>query len=266
MPLLYNRQLQVEVAGLTIKDLRIVVDIDRQMDRTQDKGRCDIYNLSPAHEQRIYERGGPITIQAGYPSTVAILFEGEVQRVIRAREELSRITRISLGDQVRSRKRLGGVFLRSYDGQISIRQIVTDIIDAMGMTAGPLDAIPSVATFENFYWGGDPAASALDAALRPVQCTWFEQDGVIRVNKIGGEQQTDARTIEVNPDTGLIDSPIATDEGAEVRTFMNARITLGSIIDLESESLSGRWKVVGVRHSGDNWSGSFESFCDLRAL
>ena len=264
MAILYGRRLIVEVAGLTIEGLRITVDVAKQMDPTQDKGKVSIYNLSDANEQRIYERGGPIKIQAGYPETVSILFEGFVQRVVRAREDLARITHISLGDKVRGKETLGGVFLFSYAGQVSSRQIATDIIGAMGLEAGPLDAIPAGATFENFYYPG-VASLALEALLRPVNCHWFEEDGVIRINS-ASVTQADGRTVAVNVDTGLIDSPITTDEGAEVRVLLNPLIKLGSVLEIESESVKGSWKVVGMRHYGDNWEGQFETFCDLRAL
>lgn len=267
MALLYERRIEVSVAGLDISKLRIRIRIERQIDQTQDKGRCDIFNLSQANEQRIYERGGPILIQAGYPETLATLFEGTVQRVIRAREELSKITRIALGDEVHDPERLGGIFTASYDGPIPVRQIASDIIAAMGLTPGPLDAIPADATFTNFYWGGAPADGALTVLLESIDRTWYEADGIVRINTPGGEAQADAPRIRISPETGLIAAPIATDEGAELRTFLDARIVLGSIIDLESEALSGTWKVVGIRHSAENWeASSFETFCDLRAL
>ena len=48
---------------------------------------------------------------------------------------------------------------------------------------------------------------------------------------------------------------MVTDEGAELSVFLNPAITLGSLITLESESLEGQWKVVGIRVAADNWSG-----------
>ena len=47
--------------------------------------------------------------------------------------------------------------------------------------------------------------------------------------------------------------------GAEIRTFLDPRIVLGAQINLESMTLSGSWKVVSLRHSGDNWE--IEAVC-----
>lgn len=262
--LLFGRQIEVRVAGFIISEPRISFELDRQIDNTQDKGSVTIYNLRPGHADRIHEREGRISVAAGYPGTVAIVFEGLVQRVIQAREHLAHVTRIQLGDEVRRKGRLGGYFSRVYDGPVPVRQIAQDIIRAIGLPAGPLDAIPPPATVSEWRWAG-PADAALDLLLRRVGCTWYEFDGIIRINR-PGEPQTDAPTIRVSARNGMIGIPIETDEGAEVRMFLNPLVVLGCIVEIESRTLGGRWKVVGLRHAGDNWQGPFETFCDLRLL
>ena len=266
MSILYDRQIEVTAAGLTISELRIAVSLDRQIDRTQDTGEVDIYNLNDQNEQRIWERGGPIRIVAGYPQTSAIIFDGEMQRVIRTREGLAKITKIKLGDQVRQRDRLGGTFSGSFAGPESVRRIALDIIGlGLGLPVGPLNNIPADATYTDFYWGGQPAASALDILLDTVDCTWFEADGVVRINKVG-ELQSDAPLITVSPETGLVGTPAATDEGAECRMFLNPAVQLGSLLTIENANLAGNWKVVGLQHRADNWDGDFVTFCDLRPV
>ena len=117
MPYLYRRLIRTTVAGLTIEDPRQALSIERHTDPTQDRGSLAVWNLSPAHESQIRERSGPITVEAGYPSTLAIVFEGEVQRVVRSRERSARITRITLGDMVRGQERLGGISNLVYSGR-----------------------------------------------------------------------------------------------------------------------------------------------------
>ena len=266
MALLYGRKIKVTVAGLEISEPRIALELDREIDDSQDKGRCDLYNLSIEHAARIHERGGPVRIEAGYPDTLAILFDGQAQRVTKERANLAHITRLHLGDMVRSARRLSGAFARSYAGAVPVRQIAADIVrDGLKLEHGPLDAIPEAATFPDFYWAGDPATAALDALLRRVGCTWFEADGIVRVN-CPGHTQADAPRIMVTPQTGLIGTPIETDEGAECRVFLDARIVLGSVLDMRSDALAGAFKVVGTHTTADNWSGSFETRCDLRRL
>ena len=56
------------------------------------------------------------------------------------------------------------------------------------------------------------AVAGLNTVLRGVQCTWYEQDGVIRINT-AGMKQSDAPTLNISPRNGLIAVPIETDEG-----------------------------------------------------
>ena len=279
MPRLYRRTIRTKVAGLEIEKPRQTLTLDRTSDRTQDRGSLDIWNLSEANESRIIDRGGEITIEAGYPETMAVVFEGRVSEVIRRRERLARITRINLGDNVRGDARGGtnAVFNRTYESIESVRRIVTDIVEAMGLEPGPLDAIPADAMFPSvFTWPGHSAAGALDAALKGLDVEWAETDGVIRFYKTGvavaeggvkgAQAQSDAPMIMVSPETGLIESPVVTDEGAEIRMLLNPAVVIGCTIELESEALSGSWTVSELRHSGDSWTGQFETFADLREV
>ena len=242
MALLYRRQIKVDVAGFTISEPRIVVELEKQIDSTQDRGEVSIYNLRDEHEGRIRDSGGPITVSAGYPETTAIIFDGEVQRVIRTRKDKGRITRIKVGDQVRQKNRIGGVYSDSLSGPYPIRRIVPRIVTAMnggplppGVTTrppgylalGPLDAIPAEATVTNWHWGGQPADAALTALLARVSCTWFEEDRLIRINRIG-LIQSDAPAISVSPQTELIGRVNDTDEGYDARMFLNPAVRLGS--------------------------------------
>ena len=266
MSLLYGRQIEVHIAGFVIRQLRVAFNLEREIDKVQDKGQVSIYNLNDEHEERIYQRGREIQLIAGYPTTAAIIFQGNVQRIHRAREGLAKITKISLGDHVRKNTVLGGVYDRSWEGPVPVRDIAADIIrQGLKLSPGPLGAIPADATFVNFYWGAQSAAVALSRLLDSVECVWFEQDGVVRINSVGS-LQSDAPSIVVSPQTGLIDVPIATDEGAECRMFLNPAVRLGCLLTIEARVLSGRYKVVAVKHTGDNWQGKFETLCDLRPV
>ena len=131
---LYGRLISVSVAGLVITEPRINFSVERQADETQTTGTVSIYNLAPSREQQIYERATDIRIEAGYPSTIASVFEGQVQRVRRPRQNLARITHIELGDMVRDRSNLGNGVSRSYDGPVGLREIAADFVVHMGLT------------------------------------------------------------------------------------------------------------------------------------
>ena len=259
---LYGRRVRVTVAGLTITQPRISFTVERQADETQTTGRVDIYNLAPARSQQIYLRSSALTLEAGYPSTIATIFEGQVQRVRHPRRNLAHVTSIELGDAVRDEGVLGGVTSRSYAGPVSMRQIALDLIADMGLQSVRPSAIPPDATVTDFVWGG-PSHEGLTALLKRVDTGWYEEDGVVRFTR-GDSTQVDAPRISVSPQTGLIGAPLETDEGAEATMFLNSQAKIGGEFNLQSVTLSGRYRIVGLRHEGDNWAGPFTTWCDLR--
>ena len=272
MTLLYRRHIAITVAGLTVTDLRLTFKIERQIDESQNRGIAIIYNLAPENEERVYERAEEITIEAGYPETQALVFEGFVERVQRVRDALARQTRCTLVDRMRKGDggdALGGWTSLTLRGPEPVRTIAGLIAADIGIPLGPLDAIPADATYTDWVYSG-PGGAALTTLLASVPAVWFEDDGLIRINRPrppseSGEPQSDAPHVTVSPDTGLLDRPIETAEGAEAIMLLNPRIVIGSRLTLQSTSLSGDYKVVSVRHEGDNWhSQSFRTWVDLR--
>ena len=263
---LYDRQIRVHTAGLVISEPRITLDLTQQVSETQDRGEVNLYNLNPAHASRIAE-SEPITIEAGYPSTIGQIFRGVIQKVDQPREHLAHITRLAVGELLKAPERLGGYSCRSYGRDALVRDIVRDIVSDMGLEVGPLDAIPAAATYPNVHYViSGPSDAGLYWLLRDFDCTYYEDAGVVRINRIGGAAQADAPTIRITPRTGLIGIPTKTDEGAKLRMFLNPRITLGSLVNLESQALTGRFKTTYLRQRADNWaSQSFRTELEMRA-
>ena len=266
MALLYDRKIDVDVAGLSIRDLRIVFDIERQIDPSENRGTVTIYNLAPENETQVRERGDEISIDAGYPETQARLFKGFVERVLRIREDLARKTTIKLADAVRKNTRIGGVTRQTLRPPVTVRDVAHILARDIGLPIASLDAIPPTATLNDGWVFNENAAAGLTILLKRVNCAWYEDDGLIRINKFA-RLQTDGPTIRTSPDSGLIDRPIETDEGAEAIMLLNPEVRPGIRLDIESVSLTGSFKVVGCRHEGDNWySGPFQTWVDLREL
>jgi len=250
----------VEVAGFRIQDPRIVFEVERTADETAMQGTIEIYNLKRDNQERIYERGGPIVLSAGYPETVSILLDGNVERVRNRRDGRSRITTIECVGQSIALDRLGGVTMRSYDGLIGAHIIFADIVKDIGLESGDLSYIQNYRV-KNFVWSG-PSSAALSTLLRYVatgggeQFRWFDDDGVIRIRSIG-DVPTYTPFIVTNKKTGMIDSPTVTDDGVEVSMLLEPRVQIGSSVTIGSETIRGIFTCVRIRHRGDTWSGDF---------
>ena len=265
----FGRVVEVRTAGLLFRDHRIRVILHRFADNTQDSGTVDIWGLDRATETQIYKRGAPITVHAGYLSSVGQVFDGRIQHLERARitkGNIARVARIHLGDRVHAAGILGGLTVRSYSGHVLVQAIVRDLGQDLGMqvTEPSIQAIPRNATIRNWSFSG-ATADALDRLLACVDCAWFEDDGVIRIRRRGTYRQTDAAIINVTQGSGLLKAPIDTDEGVEVVTLLNPMMARGALVRLSTDSHRGEFICASFAHRGDNWKGDFQTWAELRA-
>ena len=272
MSIIWERSIVVEVADLTITEPKIEIDLKREVSSTPVTGSVAIYNLSEEHEHQIYERGRDLTISAGYGGRPSVLFDGVVQKVERERAELRRITRVTLGGKLAAVDTLSGISIRSYDRPTAIRTIARDIIADLNrgkpssarFSLGPLDALPAD---EERPWAVSASVStALDLLVRGIRdVNWYEEDGTIYFS-MAKQEIAGGETIALSPETGLLETPTVTDEGARCKAFLLPRARLGAKLELESAALSGTYKIVSLLHRGDNWDGELMTELELREL
>ena len=176
---------------------------------------------------------------------------------------VDRITRLHLGDAIRSPSTGSGIVVATYYGPTNPGDIAEDIADGEGLDLDLGDSIPPGLTISDFAFSGS-AADALTAALAPANATWFMEDGVLRVRPFGATADPRRSRLYLTPRTGLVGSPSETDTGVEVTMLLNPAIRRGSFVTVESESVRGTWAVVGLKHELDNREGKFETWADLR--
>lgn len=286
MTLIWKRQVAVTVANLVINDLRMFIDVRKQASAEPTTGEVRFFNMSRDTEQRVLDRGDEITIEAGYGGIVGLLASGAVQRVIRAdtSQRLDRITRVRFSSHVVGLKRLSGIFIKNYATTVNLRTIVAAVVNegfktrnrqaGSALVLGSMDVVPDNVTFPEWNYAG-PSTRALDQLLKPHGVRWYEDDGIIRFNRAGATSQG-AEHVMLGKDTGLIGSPGRIDvdvekeggrvQGARARSLMNHRLRVGNSVTLESTTLAGQWKIVGVHHHGDSWQGNeFYSDVELRS-
>ena len=284
MATLYRRNIRVNVAGLTIDQLRMSFTVERDADQTQPLGKVRIHNLSRDTEQRIRERGDTAVLEAGYTDAfTGVLMEGRLQEVRRGpkgmtdggtgaksetiRQRLSRITTIEIGGEAHSIESLRtAVTLETFDTGTPVREVARSVIEKdMGLMAGPLTAIPAEAKLDSPLAGDGDSRRVLTIVANMVGATWYEDDGTIKFNLPDMMSPDAPSDISLSADSGLVRVPVVTDEGAEVVSLLQPMAKIGAGVTVESDHLSGRYKIVALRHEGDNWQGSFVTHYVLRA-
>lgn len=257
----WRRHVSVEVAGLTITEPKIEGNVRRKVGGEPPAGSLLVYNLAPNTQQRIKERNQAINVVAGYSDFQASIFSGLTQKVERDRDDLAGLTRITLTGVAQQEAKPTAAI--SYENE-SLHLIIADYVDKIGLRLASLNAIPNP-IIENWY-SVESAEAGLTRLLRSQGLSWYEENGVARVNR-PSQLQTGAGTIMLSPQTGLVERPSETDAGARARSLLLPQVQLGTQIQLQSSTLSGNWKVVTLEHRFANWlPGDFFTDMELRPL
>ncbi len=263
----FQRYCKVLVSDLEITDPKIELDLKLSVDaETPDNGSVAIYNLSREREQQILERGDTITVDAGYQNHHGEIFNGRVQRVERARENLARITRIAVTTQVASVDVVNGVTMRAIGlGEIvELHQVIRDLIEEdLQMIVGNIELVPE-AGLEGFYWHG-ATWKALTKLLAQFEVMPYVDGEVVNFSMVGTAPiASNGSVLTLSPETGLVGAPTVTNEGARCRSLLNHAFKLNTAVDVKSETYSKRLKIVGMTYSGNNWDGDWSTELDLR--
>ena len=280
----FLRRVRVEVGDdaeqLRVDSLYIRFRLRCEATDTPPSGHVDVYNLNERSEVRIRERGRLIKLFAGYEGDeLPIIFDGNVRRVERLRAELDRITRMHVGGRPEVDAPARSIFMRSYEGEVPVRDIVADGVDVLGLELGPTDLIPADAVESDFVYNG-PTRTMITQRLRPLGVEWYEEAGVARFSKFKEASDDRPEGIVISEQTGMIGTPTVTDDGIRVPTLLDARLRLGvtftvksSVIDAPlaenlraAEIEDGRWKAIDVLHVGDNREGPFRTEVEGRPV
>ena len=255
----YLRQVRVEIedadrAVLIVEELRVVFDLRQEQQSSGSPSTVEIYNLGKISASHIAEPSQMVRVWAGYGDigNADSLFEGEIRRVLHERSGLDRITTMVLGG---SDSALSGAVVRlSLPSRVSLRDVVREIVEEIGLAIDSLDAIPEEELADGYQYNG-PAKSALTRLLEPHGVTPYEDAGTMR---FAGEGEAAAGEFLLSRGTGLIGSPSVTeDDGVRAKMALNNSIELGQLMEVRSDALDGWFQVKSVVHRGDSWGGEF---------
>ena len=256
--------------AVTIRNLYMEFELEKESTSKPNDGNLRIYNLNESTETQIRERGVRIRLTAGYDGNESLLFDGDIRKVEKEREALDRVTVIILGGNVN--KLTNAEFIRSYEGAVSLRTIVSDAVPSFNLLVDGLDEIPDNVFLNDFVWSGR-TGDMLNRILEPQGIQWYENDGAIGFST--RNRSTDPMIYDINARTGMVGSPTITDRGIQVKTLLNPRLRINGKVRITSDILvdpassddqsaraseyQGIYKINKIRHNGTNRKGRFQT-------
>lgn len=266
--------------------LKIELDIDKDLTKETNKTVLKIYNLSDETRKALEVLDISCEIYAGYESTTGVvkLFVGNVIQTKTTNSGNDVVTEFRLTD--------GGVAIRDCEISISFPPNTpgTKVIEAIAGNMGLAviygkDVV--INTFNNGYSFIGNGSAALDEVCGANGLKWSIQNNVLQI--ILEEGISENRGIVFGRDSGLIGSPerilksnpkpdketpkrkrkrkekkdrAEKQAGWKIKTLLAPSVLPGDAVKVESEIITGWFRVEAVKHSGDsmgqNWTSEFD--------
>jgi len=268
---LFGRLARVTVApidggdGLDASGLRTVFRVSKTATSEPNAATISIYNLAAASRGRIKAKDQAVVLEAGYTDLVEQVCVGVIKRVEHRREGVDTVTEIEIKDG--GQDLLESEFHRSYARGTSRLRIVQDILSTMPHTStGTIGASGVAGSTPGRLAFSTTSKLALDRLARAWGFEWSVQDGAIQILETDGTVEPRELALAIGPDTGLIGSPARTAQegrkasrsrsrkqqsGARFQTLLLPSLRPGRYVVLDSEFVSGAFRVQSVEHSGD---------------
>jgi len=247
-PELFSRRVTTRMADRRIEYPPFRMDFQVSFDNEPeaDDVALTIYNLREDTINRV-EAGQTLTLAAGYGSDIGTILAGTIQEARAEWQDVDRALNLTVLDTVQDWARTP--VSKSYAPGTPASRIIRDLLGTYGLEVGRLSLPDDVQ-----YAGGKVASGTLQSVLDEIarDCgarATFAAGSVNIAPGYAGEREA----VVLRYDTGLIESPqriVDADDEKEydVWCLLNHRIGPGSIVEIESMTANGWFRVIAGQH------------------
>lgn len=245
-------------------------------------GTLVVYNMNAKTEKEIIEEGFQISVFGGYEEgQYGEIFTGDIVQIFRNRENGTdyRLEIIAL-------KGMQSLFMNHVRSTIAAGSTPRDVVDAVAGQADKKvgvgevsEELPDQPLPRGKVLFGTPAKYLRDLCTWNDAVYWEGEDGKLTVETVEQEIPAD-RVLVLTPNTGLVGTPVYTDQGIQIKMLLDARVKLRSMIKIDNEIIQrqalqidpssgqqksdqlpqtaqfdqdGEYQVFSVEHHGDTW-------------
>ncbi len=247
--------------GTEITDLRIQFEIKKNLGKEPNTCVVTVSNLSGDTRKAFERKPLYATLRAGHDGVARLLFAGNVTNTPSKHDKTEWETKFQISDGGRAfaHARMN----RSYRPPISALQVISDAVASMGLRLPPdversTDMKSALATGLCCHGA---TRDVLTRILAQYGYGWSVQNGALQI--LSEDQASKTRAIVLNtlsgfevggvintPELGLPHRPGEPSE-LSLDCLLYPEILPGGLIELTSESVSGRFRVTDVTHAGD---------------
>lgn len=233
----------------------------------------DIYNLNPDHRKALAASttlsksvasppgtGGqvvPVRIDAGYKNATAQVWLGELREAQTNHNGQDEITNLTTGDgdTAVSRQRISVALGPGTTPATAMRNLLKALGIGQGNLPKALSLLNTSGVAQMYRKGAvlkGLAADHMTDLCRSAGLEWSIQEGQLQVVTLG--QPLDGQAISVSEKTGMVETPTVDTKGIlSVTTLMIPGIRPGVKIAVDSESVSGGFRVISCEYEGQTF-------------
>ena len=247
----------------TVGDLNVEFDVDRTLEKEPSTLRATAYNLSEDTRKALEEpERALITLEVGYGEDLFQIFTGDLRNVRHRRQGPDLLTEIEAGD---GEKGSANWARKWFPKNTKLDTVLKYLVGKAGVGAGNIgeavktyerNGVPTV--FKNGCHVQGYAVDELNEILRSRGVEFSIQNNQIQILP-SGKPLEGVPVVKLSRTSGLIGSPTLDNEGTmSATTKMVPGVFPGSLVDVESEFVQGRFRVVRATYSGSIFGDSFD--------
>lgn len=262
----------------------IKFSIEKTDGSTLNTTKLQLWNLNKNQISILSKEDCHVDLYAGYGESRPKIFTGTVSLVT---EELDGSDRLVEIEAVDGFAETDDVYISiSYKGKIEVRKIIQDVTDKLGMPTSfskKANLRLLTAKYANGYAFIGKATKALSQLCTKARLRYTIQNGVVQITTVSEPISTIVHKLSAK--TGLIGIPkklynssvsaansdntesgtgtSATLYGYEVVFLMNGAIGINDMVYLESDIVTGKFRVSTMKIEGDNLSGDWQCTSEL---
>jgi hypothetical protein len=247
-------ELKTKNVTISSKDLTLSFDVPFDDDMEPNESVISVYNLS---DNTINQLRGKeqITLNAGYQEDYGVLLSGFISKVETKKSRSDQVTTIYVLDTkpFDAKKTVN----KTYKKGIKASFILKDLIASLSLKVAALK-LPSDKTYINGYTASGETLETLNKIAKDCGASTYINKGQVYIRSL---KEGDDSRFKLTADTGLVETPEPFEEeregvlikGYRVKCLLQYRLTTASIVEIESRTAKGKYRVRKGRHY---WSGN----------
>jgi len=255
-----------------ITDLRINFEITKSLISYPNLAKIIIYNANIDTRAALQRNGTRILLNAGYEGDTNLLFVGEIRNVYHYKAGPDRISLIYAGDGQRDWDNAN--INTTFSASITTREVIDTLLATFAnLTVGPVEGVPDTASRLRGQTLSGKTSMVLDELARELGFNWSIQDEEVVISPVNSFLAGD-ESVLITADTGLLNVPVLTEVGVDVRVLLNHRLLPNRAFTIESTTqdsaqgnlflrtrmrseASGIYKVQEVKFVGNSRQGDW---------